>query len=154
MQSGHESRHIVLVKKIKKILCKRLSGCGSNIGTPNGLPWQMDTWTKTCGPYPCGLIFSHTHLSVSARPPGFSLRGHSPTRDDAGRHRLSGGEAQSHRGQRGPLAGVGGKPPGSCSKSWSAQNQKVRWTVLRGGVPNTFLRSLSSHFLPGFDSDS
>ena len=22
---------------------------GSKIGTPNGLPWQVETWTNTCG---------------------------------------------------------------------------------------------------------
>ena len=26
------------------------NGCGSNIGTQNGLPWFVETWTNTCGP--------------------------------------------------------------------------------------------------------
>ena len=31
-------------------------------GNPqNGLPWKMETW-KTCGPYPSGLILTHTHM--------------------------------------------------------------------------------------------
>ena len=29
---------------------------------PKLKPWQMETWTKTCGPYPGGLILTHTHL--------------------------------------------------------------------------------------------
>ena len=29
---------------------------------PKMEPWQMDTWTKTCGPIPGGLILTHTQM--------------------------------------------------------------------------------------------
>ena len=32
-------------------------GCGSKKGPPNGLPWQVETWTKTSGPTPGGFSF-------------------------------------------------------------------------------------------------
>ena len=28
----------------------------------------MDTWTKTCGPYPGGLILPHTHMAMGQNP--------------------------------------------------------------------------------------
>ena len=27
-------------------------------------PWYMETWTETCGPYPGGLVLTHTHLKT------------------------------------------------------------------------------------------
>ena len=39
------------------------SGCGSKIGTQNRLPWQMETWTKTCRPIPGGFMLSHPHFT-------------------------------------------------------------------------------------------
>ena len=29
----------------------------------NGLPWQVETWAKTCGPIPGGLILTHIHVA-------------------------------------------------------------------------------------------
>ena len=36
-------------KKIKRALSTYMA-VGQKHGTQNGLPWQMETWTKTCGP--------------------------------------------------------------------------------------------------------
>ena len=38
--------------------------CGSKIGTQNGLPRQIDTSTKTRGPFPGGVILTHTQLTL------------------------------------------------------------------------------------------
>ena len=39
-------------------------GGGSKIGTQNG-PLEEETRTKTCGPFPGGIILSHTHMGMS-----------------------------------------------------------------------------------------
>ena len=31
----------------------------------------METWTQTCGPYPGGLILTHTHVAAHVPPPVF-----------------------------------------------------------------------------------
>ena len=36
-------------------------GCGSKTGTQNAT-LVNETWTKTCGPIPGGLILTHTHI--------------------------------------------------------------------------------------------
>ena len=35
-------------------------GSGSHKKVLKMEPWQMETWTKTCGPYPGALILTHT----------------------------------------------------------------------------------------------
>ena len=34
----------------------------SNRVTPKWIPGKMETWTKTCGPIPGGVILTHTHM--------------------------------------------------------------------------------------------
>ena len=41
-------------------------GCGcQKLGTPNVEPWQMETWTQTCGPYPGKSILTHPHSNFA-----------------------------------------------------------------------------------------
>ena len=45
-------------------------------------PWQMETWIKTCGPYPGGLILTHTRgqrFQHVSRAGGFSDDGLCPS---------------------------------------------------------------------------
>ena len=127
-------------------------GVGQQKGTQNGLPWQMER-TESCGPYPGGLILTHTQIepnwSILARkevPKDISLSGAregfryvSPQKEPGGSNRnwalpekksrnkaelCTGLEAQLQRkATQLSHAGLAGFPQKVCPIGWCPLNQ-------------------------------